>query len=152
MNTKLRYMFCGLLFAAAVLLTVRLFHPDDPLANLKEAQVVTEGTSEAEETARKAVEAVAAKNNRALYALMLEPDGPTFQRMNATLGDEPFAPAQVLGCTRLKQTARPEDITVYVRSAPRGKVYQFCMRKDAGGAYRLLTVSRALEIPKELKR
>ena len=152
MNTKLRYTLCGLLFAAAVLLMVRLFRPADPLADLKEAQVVTEGTSEAEETARKAIEAVAAKDNRALYALMLEPDGPTFQRMNATLGKEPFAPADVLGCTRLKHTARPEDITVYVRSVPRGKTYQFCMRKNSGGAYRLLTVSRALEVPKELKR
>ena len=58
-------------------------------------------------------------------------------------GEQPFAPADVVGCDRLKVSHRKDNVNVYVFSRARKRYYAFALVRNQHGVYHIVTIGGA---------
>ncbi|MBR4611793.1 MAG: hypothetical protein IKO40_03665 [Kiritimatiellae bacterium] len=130
------------LIAVALLLgavAYRLFHPKDPLADLKRMESV-EFSSEARQTVEQALQHIADGKMDKLFAMLLVRDSQLFQVnflqdvLDKELGA--FTPATVVGSPRRLVVSSRENLLVRLHSEPRNEDYYLSLVHDQG-AYRI---------------
>ena len=144
--TRKKYILYGITIALLAVLTIWVFHKPDYLEELKEKKNVPQGEEkEAMEVASMAVNALAANDLKAWRKqLFLGRDPQMRERIEEfVLGDDPFTPADVLGCDRLKVSHRKDNVQVYIYSRPRKKYYVFAMIRNQDGQFQIMTIGGA---------
>ena len=144
--TRKKYILYGITIALLAVLTIWVFHKPAYLAELKEKENVPQGEEkEALEVAHTAVNALAANDLKAWRKqLFLGRDPQMRERIEEfVLGDDPFTPADVLGCDRLKVSHHKDNVQVYIYSRPRKKYYVFAMIRNQDGQFQIMTIGGA---------
>ena len=144
--TRRKYIIYSILLVLLAVLAVWVFHKPAYLAELKEKESVPAAEEkEATDVARASVNALAANDLKAWRShLFLGKDPQMRERIEEfVLGDEPFTPADVLGCDRLKVSHRKDNVQVYVYSQPRKRYYVFAMIRNQEGEFQIMTVGGA---------
>lgn len=138
-----RYLFYGISFLALFILALWVFYKPSHLDELRRMERVEQGTEEPLETVKKALEEIRKRDWGKLYALMLEWDRSDFEEMyvKGLFLREEFHPAEPTGCARLIHSHRPDNISVFVFSEPRNETYQFSLRRDRQGKYKIRNIS-----------
>ena len=130
------------LIAVALLLgavAYRLFHPKDPLADLKRMESV-EFSAEARQTVEQALQHIADGKMDKLFAMLLVRDSQLFQVnflqdvLDKALGA--FTPATGVGSPRRLVVSSRENLLVRLHSEPRNEDYYLSLVHDQG-AYRI---------------
>ncbi len=136
-----RKRLMALLATALVLSTVafRLFHPKDPLADLKRMEPV-ELSGEARQTVEQALKHIADGEMDQLFAMLLVRDAQLFQVnfLQDVLNKEQgaFTPATVVGSPRRLVVSSHDNLLVRLHSEPRNEDYYLSL-VDNQGAYRI---------------
>ena len=148
MKKNKRFIAYGVLLFLSMVLAVWACYEPPYLAELKEMEPVESGTEEPLAAVNAALEAIGNKDERELFKLMLVKDSTEFQRYTAGLLAGPdFLPAKPVGCSRLIHSHRGDNISVFVQSQPRDKIFQFALQKDAAGAYKIRSISQTRQRP-----
>jgi len=130
------------LLATALLLAAvayRLFHPKDPLADLKRMEMV-ELSDEARQTVEEALQHIANDQPDQLFAMLLVRDAQLFQVnflqdvLDKELGA--FTPATVVGAPRRLAVSSRVNLLVRLHSEPRDEDYYLSL-VHSQGAYRI---------------
>ena len=136
-----RKRLMALLVTALVLSTVafRLFHPKDPLADLKRMEPV-ELSGEARQTVEQALKHIADGEMDQLFAMLLVRDAQLFQVnfLQDVLNKEQgaFTPAIVVGSPRRLVVSSHDNLLVRLHSEPRNEDYYLSLVYNQG-AYRI---------------
>ena len=139
-TSKKRMWFYAVVLVLLGLLAWWTFVDGDDLKKLKETELVTEGIEEPVALVEKTVKLVDGKQRQKVFALMASRDGIEFGRVWEVLSGEVMGPVEVLGCRRLKKSSQSGNISIYVRSVGRDKMYLFHLLKDRKGEYRIYDV------------
>lgn len=141
--TRKKYISYGIILVLLAALAFWVFHKPAYLAELKEKESVPAAEEkEATDVARAAVDALAANDLKAWRShLFLGTDREMRERIEGfVLGGDPFTPADVLGCDRLKVSHRKDNVQVYIYSQPRKRYYVFAMIRDKEGRFKIMAV------------
>ena len=144
--TRKKYIIYGIILVLLAAFAIWVFYKPAYLAELKEKENVPQGEEkEALEVAHAAVNALAANDLDAWRKqLFLGKDREMRERIEEfVLGDEPFTPADVLGCDRLKVSHHKDNVQVYIYSRPRKKYYVFAMIRNQEGQFQIMTIGSA---------
>ena len=144
--TRKKYVFYGIIVVLLAVLAVWVFHKPAYLAELKEKENVPPAEEkEATDVARAAVDALAAHDLKAWRnQLFLGKDKEMRERIEGfVLSGDPFTPADVLGCDRLKVSHRKDNVQVYIYSQPRKRYYVFAMIRNQEGKFQIMTIGSA---------
>lgn len=143
---KYRFIFYIVMLTGLVILGIWTFYNPDELAGMKKIEEVESGTEEPVAVVKAAVEAVQKGDRKALARQMFSQDQLEVGIITEPLWKEPFAPVEIIGCSRRAQS-NGNDIMVHVYSVPRKKSYCFTLIKDSKGKFKIQAVGSSSRMP-----
>ncbi len=142
MRYSKRSICYGAILIAAAGLAVWLNYEPPYLAELKRMEPVNDNLEPPLAVVGEALKAIGERDRNRLFKLMLSRDSTEFQRYTADLlAGADFLPAEPVRCARLVHCYRADNLSVFVRSHPRNRDYQFVLLKDAAGNYKIRSIS-----------
>ncbi len=150
-NWKNRFTGYALILVLPALLAAWIWYTPAYLKELKRIEPVVDNLDNPMSFVDGMVDALAKKDRRQLYDMMLNKDGTEYNRIySGLMEDGDIRPLDFLGAGRMVHTHQKDAITLYYRSRTNGKNYLFGLVMQSNGIYKVRTISSFNKLPDKL--